>query len=572
VLDGDAIEERKKTLKDEPKPSINRIRTSLPNLLKLIERARMAVSKKVTPSQPIQELVADHLLQDWVRNGIEKHRDKKTECAFCGGTLPKDLWQKLDAHFNKESEALRREISDVVSELKAAQSAVNQFKHTDRNSFYNTLQTSYDDADSEINAELRIYNTTVEVLTNNLEKRMQDIFHDLPMEDVRDNTEVLVKKITRINELIDHNNQKTSTLSGDQKTAREELRLSEVAQFIQDIQYDKNLNSAHQLEAEVSKCEEKKSEVEKLVKALGEEKRSLELQMQDESKGAALVNQHLKEFFGHDELKLEPDGAKPNMRFKITRENAEAKNLSEGECSLISFCYFIARIEDELKDELSQNKLVVYIDDPISSLDSNHIFFMFSLIETIIAKPKKYAQLFISTHNLDFFKYIKRLTMPAGKDSVSYFLVERRQKKNERKSFLIKMPPHLRDYVTEFNYLFNEIYKVYKAVNGDRKQLLENSYNQFYNLPNNLRKFLECYLFFRFPNTGNPLDNLPKLFDNHIPALINRVVHEYSHLTYIDRGWMPMDVGEAEECAKLVIEKIKEKDKEQFEALVASVS
>src|SRR5690606_39389208 len=54
---------------------------------------------------------------------------------------------------------------------------------------------------------------------------------------------------------------------------------------------------------------------------------------------------------------------------------------------------------------------------PISSLDSNHIFFMFSLIESLIAKPVKkadgsntyrYKQLFISTHNLDFLKYLKR--------------------------------------------------------------------------------------------------------------------------------------------------------------------
>jgi len=50
------------------------------------------------------------------------------------------------------------------------------------------------------------------------------------------------------------------------------------------------------------------------------------------------------------------------------------------------------------------------IDDPISSLDSNHVFFVFSLIDSIIAKPKKYTQLFISTHNLDFLKYIKITT------------------------------------------------------------------------------------------------------------------------------------------------------------------
>ena len=97
------------------------------------------------------------------------------------------------------------------------------------------------------------------------------------------------------------------------------------------------------------------------------------------------------------------------------------------------------------------------------------------------------------------------------------------------------------------------------------------TYNQFYNLPNNLRKFLECYLFYKYPNNSTPLDNLDRLFDDHTPRLIGRVINEYSHLTYIERGWKPIDVDEAEECAKIIIEKIKEKDPDQFEAFVESL-
>ena len=96
-------------------------------------------------------------------------------------------------------------------------------------------------------------------------------------------------------------------------------------------------------------------------------------------------------------------------------------------------------MEDELKDEINSSKLIIYIDDPISSLDSNHIFFMFSLIESIIAKPKKYCQLFISTHNLDFLKYLKQLTFPKYKTTDEakkekpdkrHFLIERKNKSN----------------------------------------------------------------------------------------------------------------------------------------------
>ena len=107
----------------------------------------------------------------------------------------------------------------------------------------------------------------------------------------------------------------------------------------------------------------------------------MEAQSKDESKGAELVNQHLTHFFGHSELKLVAEGNAPNILFKIVRENSYANNLSEGECSLISFCYFIAKMEDELKDESNSDKLIIYIDDPISSLDSNHIFLCLVLLK-----------------------------------------------------------------------------------------------------------------------------------------------------------------------------------------------
>ncbi len=38
-----------------------------------------------------------------------------------------------------------------------------------------------------------------------------------------------------------------------------------------------------------------------------------------------------------------------------------------------SFCYFVAKIQDELQDEINRNKLIIYIDDPMSSLDSKYV-------------------------------------------------------------------------------------------------------------------------------------------------------------------------------------------------------
>jgi len=577
VLTKKIAEEKRKLLSETSLPAIEKLVEAKPNFEKYYSQTKEILDKAIKPNKPIADLINDSLLQEWVRQGIDKHKGKRDKCGFCGGKLPDNLWDMLDAHFSKESEDLRKEIELQIQSLENAKRNVNEFLKIRRNLFYTSLHSKFDELIEKWNDLTKEYSSNLDTLIKEIKAREHDIFKTIIIAEINDVSERILTLIVDFNSLIDQNNLKTNTLTKDQQNIRYELRLSEVAQFIKNIDYKKKQEEIETLEIETANVEQLRNNTLSEINRLIEIKRALEAEAKDESKGAELVNQHLSNYFGHDELKLtaivteDEIFKEKKVRFKITRENIDAKNLSEGECSLISFCYFIAKMEDEMKDDLNNNKLIIYIDDPISSLDSNHIFFMFSLIESIIAKPKKYGQLFISTHNLDFLKYLKRLTPPPGKEGVGYFLIERGHKKNDKKCFLFPMPYHIKDYVTEFNYLFNEIYKVYKEVNEDRKVMIEETYNQFYNLPNNLRKFLECYLFYKYPNKANPLNNLEKLFDGNIPSLIKRVINEYSHLTYIDRGWKPIDVDEAEECAKIIIEKIKEKDPEQFVALLESV-
>ena len=374
--------------------------------------------------------------------------------------------------------------------------------------------------------------------------------------------------------MIDANNNKIQTLSKDQQKARVELRYSEIAKYLITIGYNTKIAEIEKLNSEVSISKESFGKINKQIKILNEEKRTLEAQAKDESKGAKLVNQHLTHFFGHNELKLVAEGESPNIRFKIVRDSENASNLSEGECSLISFCYFIAKMEDELKDEVNSNKLIIYIDDPISSLDSNHIFFMFSLIESVIAKPQKYCQLFISTHNLDFLKYLKQLTFPKykpadnaknEKSDRNHFFIER---KNKSKIILKLAPEYLKNYITEFNYLFFQIHNCSISDN----QTIGHEYQ--YNFGNNMRKFLEAYLFYKYPSDKLSFSNrLKKFFDDDVSYnLVCRVTNEYSHLEdSFERGLKPIDVDEIQQISKIVMNRIEKKDVEQYNALVESI-
>ncbi len=226
------------------------------------------------------------------------------------------------------------------------------------------------------------------------------------------------------------------------------------------------------------------------------------------------------------------------------------------------------KIQDTL--ESKGKNLIIYIDDPISSLDGNHIFFLFSLIESLIAKPiadtqstKNYKQLFISTHNLDFLKYIKRLSGSQDKH-VGQFLVSR----GNSNSKLEPMPDYLKNYITEFNYLFHQIFKCSNPEN------VNEHHEAFYSFGNNLRKFLEAYLFYKYPSHQAGMKRLAKFLgeDDIALAIINRCSNELSHLEEIfDRSVSPIDNAEIATLANYLLDKLYYVDKEQFNALMNSI-
>lgn len=574
ILSENEVEERKKVLKDILMSNILPFPDAAPNFSKHYEKAKELLTKKIKPSTPIMDLVSDSLLQGWVHQGIDKHKGKRSTCGFCGNIIDDGLWNKLDAHFSKESEELRSAIIKHIGNLEQAKQALSHFISLSRERFYPSLTTKFDSIMNNWTDVKETYEKSIDSVIEQLSRREKDIFKEVILEPVTDASESLVAVIKSFNLLIDEHNGKNTTLGPDQIKARTELRKSDIAQYLSDINYQECLKQISDANTSFITDNNALLLLNEEVQKVLNKKTILEAQAKDESKGAELVNQRLSHFFGHSELRLIADGASPNTKFKIQREGIDANNLSEGECSLISFCYFIAKLEDELKDELNSNKLIIYIDDPISSLDSNHIFFMFSLIESIIAKPKKYGQLFISTHNLDFLKYLRRLTIPMWKPQanskdkadIKHFIVDR---KNKESTLLRIAPDYLKNYITEFNYLFEQIYK---CTTADAATL---THDHQYNFGNNMRKFLEAYLFYKYPSHKLSNDERLKKFfqdDNVSLNLVNRVINEYSHIgEQFERGMNPIDIDEIGKISGIVITKIKESDPNQYGALVESI-
>lgn len=573
-------------LKQEALPDIAGTLAITLKLDSLKAAAESLLYKSITPTKAIEELLKDSALQLWVKQGIGHHRGKRKSCAFCRQDLPHDIWQILDEHFSKESEDLETALDAVIVSVAAEIDAIAEFNTFTGEQFYVEERMEFEKSCNALSQALAIYEEDLNALRKALEARKNNLFQPVSLKVPAHDAEEIKRHVDDINALIIANNGKTSTLEKDKAEARDALRLSDVYAFAEAISYDIELNRISTLQGDVERAELAFSNLEKEIREAEVEVQVLMSMQKDERKGAERVNALLTNFFGHDGIKLEArDGEdKTIVKFEVTRDGKAAYNLSEGECSLIAFCYFMAKLE---APESRGKKLIIYIDDPISSLDGNHIFFMFSLIESLIAKPIKkdgensyrYQQLFISTHNLDFLKYLKRLSIPSKKiqtgegkskkvNDHEHFMIER----NGGSSNIMLMPSYLREYITEFHYLFHQIYKC-----KDQNAAAE-SHEPFFGFGNNLRKFLEAFLFFKYPyhdDRNDAFERIKKFFgeeEDTAIALVNRLNNEFSHLEAVpDRGFKPVEIPEIAKVANYVLDKIYASDKSQYNALLKSI-
>lgn len=572
-LDKNKKVELETTLKEEVKEEIVFNPSFNLNYIGLLKKANNLLSVEVQPSKIIQELSDNNDLQEWVKNGIGFHKGKKDECALCGNHIHNTRWETLDQHFTKHLELFTQNLENLISEVNShIEFVINYDLPIYRSDFYSPFQDDFNSIVERVEEAKKISKSRLHDILNKLEERQRKIFTDLFKVVISDDLSLIIEELQNdLLTLIKSNNSYTQLFTDKKKEARYLLRLNDIHSFKIVIDYDKKVSKLEIVNNQLKLLEEDKQKLESQERTIREHIKELEDSLKDEEKSVKQVNYYLRNFLGHHELHLAIDEksneSEKSIKFTIMRNHLKAKNLSEGEQSLIAFCYFLAT----LKDIANVEDYTIFVDDPISSLDSNHIFYVFSLLDAEIAS-QMYQQVFISTHNLDFLKYLQRLTKPTGNNKYKnryYFIEKGMNNQYESQGLLKKMPDYLKTYSTEFIYLFHQIYKVANETESDK------NYQTFYNFPNIARKFLETYMFFKYPdfNMGND-QRILAFFDQsvEIKGFLNRINNEFSHgENQPDRLLRPIDIPEFKKNAQIIIESIKRKDREQFNAFMTSI-
>jgi len=533
----------KRTDRKEP---IGEILFELPKLTDLIADASKCLAITVK-AKVIERLRVSPKINEWVKEGKELHQGKVT-CEFCGNVLPANLLDDLSNHF---SEDYNRLISNIQKQIRVLNDSKITLDLPDEAKFYSEFQRDYSTSKKILQTEISQLNDTLQLLIQNIESKQLRVFDALRLTPCVDNISKIEEAVKNVTQVIKRQNSKTAEFEKEKEDAFTKITLHYASDFAKNERYGDTQKNISKYGADIATLTQE-------IKALEVDIISIERQLSETVKGAEKINEYLTLYFGKEDLKVK---VTPDNKFQLMRSGILAKNLSEGEKTAISFAYFITKLED--KNTVIADA-IIYVDDPVSSLDSNHLFNTYSFIKTKLTSCR---QLFISTHNFEFFNLIKDWFSSRGmkKNKQSFYMVERSTNATVDQASIISMTPLIRDFKSEYCYLFSIIFNFKKTPNPD--------YYQLYNMPNLLRRYLEALMSFKIPN-GHGLDSKLEIL---IPTevMVERVrkfIHHYSHSSSVTRSLQFPDLKECTDIVDIVLSSVESKYKEHYDALVEVVT
>lgn len=494
---------------------------------------------------------------NWIKQGIEIHGSSPEKCIFCGNSIDNALIDNLTSAFSDELKSLETELENKKTELKLMIERLTSISQINKDEYFKNVETDI------INLNKDIKNTTnnnANVLKNilyKIEEKQRDIFSKIEIGELT--WEPFTEIQSTIDNLYDNTIIEINNYEARKKESIDFLRRYYIAKELSVREFDDSLITIQELQTSINTEIQNKDSIKLKISKIEQTISQLENSLKSETKAINHINKILYNSLSHSEIFLSPvEDDKKKIYFEVHRNNENAYNLSEGEKSLIAFAYYIAKLESLNIEE--KKKTILFIDDPISSLDENNIFYVYNLIYCLLNK-KEFLQYFLSTHNMDFLKYTNRFS--TKKD---YYLIEKIKtpENNPSKSYITSLPKYLSNKVTEFVFLFEQIYKV--ATEEEN----ENNFHIFYNFPNNARKFIETLLYFKYPDYKlNNDTKVNKYFGEEISPFIQRINNEYSHgEDRFDRTQNPINTSEFKHDAIIILKTIYENDSEQFHSFL----
>jgi wobble nucleotide-excising tRNase len=447
---------------------------------------------------------------DWVREGRSFYHVNDQTCPFCQqGTseaFAKSLNEYFDETFLTDSRAIDELVTNYVTEaahiqkqLAAIIAAPSKFLDVEK-----------------LKAEKAILDGKITLNIQRLTGKKKEPSQLVELDSVSNVCAAIKLLVDTANTQVNDHNKMVANISAERSTLTtqiwrfvvEELKADLAAYITAKDDLDKAI-AAMTPQLTAAKTAKATKEIE--IRAL--EKQNTSVQPTIDGINSLLVS------FGFQGFKLAKAASLNSYRL-VRSDGSDAKaTLSEGEKTFVTFLYFYHLLKGSETDTGMTTDRIVVFDDPISSLDSDILFIVGSLIKGLFDEVRTGAghikQIFVFTHNVYFHKEV---TYNSRRKDVSmkeetFWLV----RKPGLVSKLEKQPTN--PIKTSYELLWAEVRK------PERSNLA---------IQNTLRRILENY--FKILG-GLEFDDLCAMFDGKDKLVCNALcswVHDGSHYAHDD--------------------------------------
>lgn len=525
--------------------------------------ASALLAKKLDLTNTIDYLLENIAVGKWVEDGVELHSEKD-HCEFCGHALDAERMQKLKEHFSRDLVEHKSSLEDMIRRAKADKVMYVPLKKAEINSQF---RDKFEVASTNMETAVSAYNTAADDLCEALRDKFNSPTIPLCIEcrAINVQADMLAAAIELNAVLEDHNR-----ISRNFKTEKEDAISRLKRHFAQTFISEQKLDEYELRQARLTRQEKKRLAITANMMATLDE---LNAQISKAQRGREEINVMIQRLLGGDSVQISVTEVNGKERFQLVRKNGHpAKHLSEGEKTAIAFSFFIT----SLQEIRNFHDAIVYIDDPISSLDSNHIFQVTAIIKDTFFHQDpnqrqnptppwitKCKQIFLSTHNFEFFSLLRELK--PDKNTAKLYMV---RKISSEVSAFGNMPKSMYKYSSEYHFLFDVLHEFNEAPDKtDLKVLML--------LPNAVRRFIELYTYSKYPGDKDMTvdTRMERLFGGERTKRILKVFHYFSHANNIERMSKQNDnMKDIEGAVKDLMTLLTESDSLHLEALKAAVA
>lgn len=376
----------------------------------------------------IAKLIDELEMADWVNDGRSYLREKSTVCPFCQEETIKDEFkQQLESYFDKEFKENNRKIKQNLEKY---------LRYSDK---FKTELRNVEDKEkdnSETKLDTKEYAAALEIIVNQIGSNLELMKSKIKEPSRKIEITSLKEQFENITNLID--------------AANEDIKLHN--KMVLNYEEEKsNLISAiwrfivEENKARIEKFKKTTSDLDKGIESLnenlekqGEDYSSLDRQIKEDSKNITSIQPAIDDInstlgsYGFKNFEIvESDSQRGKYQIKREDGTLADSTLSEGEVTFITFLYFMQLAKGSIKEESINDERILVIDDPISSLDSNVLFVVSTLIKNLIPSIKSGSgnikQLILFTHNVYFHKEISFIDGRTETDKDTFFWIIRKK-------------------------------------------------------------------------------------------------------------------------------------------------